>query len=69
MRLCSLEYIEGDCNNQEVNMYNGGYTQYACACNTDLCNAAVTSVPNLLLTSSMTFGTILFKVMVLLPSI
>ena len=69
MRLCSLEYTEGDCKKRTVYTGYGGYPLYACACNTDLCNAAVTSVPNVLLTSSMTFGTILFKVMVQLPSI
>ena len=54
VRLCSLEYIDGECRQETHSTGKSSRTtKHACACNEDLCNGAVTSVSALSLTFSM----------------
>ena len=65
VRLCSLEYIEGDCKPTRVSTGKSSSTRYdACACNEDFCNGTTTPVAKLLMTFGLIFGIfILSKVM------
>ena len=56
VRLCSLEYIEGDCKQETVRSGKSSTTNHACVCNTDFCNGADRPMSTLSLTIGLILG-------------